>query len=613
MSYSHNQKIIFWERTEDYLRSTEITLDGHPLSIEDTARVSNAYVLWALVAQDLLGYTRHTSDKSLRSWVMTLASLDLSEVMSTCKQVLACVRCWQSHLTLPTRDSFKHYLSECGVRPGSDILRPLWPTLYEFATTYSKFAVINTILQFVTRLTLHDVDWLEDDQLDAYIAFEDRLKEQSYPWEVTTSLNRIARRLLEELPEIGRPRHGNGATSTSKRGAGRATKYALYQHTWGTYQLQLKYGLHHPLIKDEAVSGDEVVTRVTFVPKGIDKKRIVSAEPITNMYYQQALASQLDAMFRYDKRWNVDLHDQTHNQRLAMKGSATLHYATIDLSSASDSVTLTLIKEIFEGTGVLNDWLRCRTRFGVLPDDQKIPLEKFAPMGSALCFPVQCMVFSLIVQLANEMNHVDTYFRVYGDDIVVHESIFDTVIQLLQALHFDVNLDKTFGPQSQFTESCGIECYQGVDVTPVRLPRSYDIVKILEGTSSPGRVEGGIGFCNTLFENGLFSARAYVLHRMLEVIPNLPFSDALDIGIRTHDASNYRCKTRYNRDLQRVEHKACVPVTTYSNVPDDVRYQLMLEEYSNSTRTRLIDPLDRIELMAGDSRTHLRDRWVWLG
>lgn len=613
MSYSHNQKIIFWERTEDYLRSTEITMDSHRLSKDDTARVANAYVMWALCTQDLLGNTRLTSDKALYNWVVNLASYDLSEVMSTCKQTLTCVRNWQSHTVIPGKDSFKHYLSECGVQPGSDILRPLWHTLYEFSTTFSGFGIINTFLQFILRLTLTDVDWILEQNLNDYVSFEDTLKNQVYDPAIIHELNVIAHERFLMYEDAGSPSHGNGATSTTKRGAGIATKFSRYQETWGTYQLSLRFDTSHPLIKGSPVSGDEVATQIIFVPKGIDKKRVVSTEPICNMYYQHLFADSLDCMFQRDRRWNICLHDQTFNQRLAMEGSSTMDYATIDLSSASDSVTLSLVKGVFAGIPALNSWLRCRTRYGVLPTGEKILLEKFSPMGSALCFPIECMVFSLIVQLANKLNHVNTYFRVYGDDIVVHRSIYTTVIRLLKSLHFSVNDDKTFGPYSQFTESCGIECYRGEDVTPFRLPRFYDIIGIEKGKASPDRVAGGIDLCNRLREYGLYSCRQYLLQRMLKIIPNLPFSDSLEFGINTDEASNYRSKMRYNAALQRIEHKVCVPVVSEKTVPDDIRYVLLLERYACSTRSQLQDPSDRIDLMVGDSRTHLRNKWVWLG
>ena len=613
MSISHNQKIIFWERTEDLLRSTEITMGEHRLSNDDVARVANAYVMWALTVQDLLGNTRLTSDKALKSWVVALASYDLMDVMSACKQTLACVRNWQSHMVIAGKDSFKHYLGENGVQPGSDILRPIWPTLYRFAETFAGFGVINTFLQFITRLTLHDIDWVLEDNLQTYIEFEDTLHSQVYPEDVILELNEIARERFARYEQIGRPRHGNGATSTTKRGSGIATKYKKFINTWGTYQLSLRYDASHPLIGGATVSGNELDTQVIFVPKGIDKKRIVSTEPICNMYYQHMFAEDIDCMFRKDRAWNVDLHDQTHNQDLALLGSKTMEYATIDLSSASDSVTKTLVKGVFAGIPALNDWLRCRTRYGILPNGARIHLEKFSPMGSALCFPIECMVFSLICQLANRRNHVNTYFRVYGDDMIVHKSIYKTVVQLLQELHFSMNDDKSFGPYSQFTESCGIECYSGVDVTPLRIPRQYDCVKLQLGRKSPDRVMGAVDFCNRLQEHSLYSCRAYLLHRMLEVIPNLPFSDSLEFGIRTPDANNYRAKSRYNKDLQRIEHKVCTLVCSESHVPDDIRYQLLLERYATTTRSQLLGPLDRIDLMVGDSRTCLRDKWMWLG
>lgn len=613
MSYSHNQKIIFWERTEDTLRSTEVTMDSRRLSNDDVARVANAYVLWALCTQDLLGNTRYTSDKALKSWVENLAKFDLSVVMSVCKQTLACVRNWQSHVVIPGRDSFKHYLSEMGVQPGSEILRPFWSAIYKYSETFAGFGIINTLLQFITRLTLTDVDWITDENLQEYVLFEDKLAHQSYPPDILTELNLIARERFLNYKEIGRPGHGNGATSATQRGAGKATKFTKFVNTWGTYQLQLKYDTQHPLIGDVIVSGNELDTRVIPVPKGIDKKRIVSPEPICNMYYQHMFAENIDYMFRQDPAWCVDLHDQTHNQVLAMRGSETMDYATIDLSAASDSVTLTLVKGIFDGIPALNDWLRCRTRYGILPSGTRIHLEKFSPMGSSLCFPIECMVFSLIVQLANRRNHVNRYFRVYGDDIVVHRDIFNTVIQLLEELHFTVNNDKTFGPYSQFTESCGIECYNGVDVTPFRLPRAYDITKVRKGTASPDRVIGAIDLCNRMHEYGLYTCRSYLLHEMLEVIPSLPFSDSYEFGIYSANPDNYRAKYRYNRDLQRIEHKVCVPVVKEKKVPDDIRYQLLLEQYALTTRSQLHDPSDRIDLMVGDSRIHLRERWMWLG
>ena len=87
--------------------------------------------------------------------------------------------------------------------------------------------------------------------------------------------------------------------------------------------------------------------------------------------------------------------------------------------------------------------------------NHEIRLKKFAPMGSALCFPIECIIFGSIVRLANREKGVNTEFRVYGDDLVVDDRIFLKVIELLEVFGFRVNVDKTFFPYHPFKESCG--------------------------------------------------------------------------------------------------------------------------------------------------------------
>jgi hypothetical protein len=112
-----------------------------------------------------------------------------------------------------------------------------------------------------------------------------------------------------------------------------------------------------------------------------------------------------------------------------------------------------------------------------------IPLSKFASMGSALCFPIEAMVFTTIIFLALERK-ANTRFtrrdilsfrgqvRVYGDDIVVPVDCVDSVITLLEAFGLKVNRDKSFW-NGKFRESCGGDYYDGEWVTPVRVRRFF--------------------------------------------------------------------------------------------------------------------------------------------
>lgn len=185
----------------------------------------------------------------------------------------------------------------------------------------------------------------------------------------------------------------------------------------------------------------------------------------------------------------VGFTDQAPNQRLACVGSVTGDLATLDLSEASDRVSFQHVQDLFANFPHLM-WAvdATRSRKAETSDGRIIDLRKFASMGSALCFPVEEMVFLTIVFLAieQELGHrlsrsaIKAYagqVRVYGDDIVVPARHVNSVILALESFGFRVNKDKSFW-NGKFRESCGKEYYAGVDVSIARfrrvLPTSRD-------------------------------------------------------------------------------------------------------------------------------------------
>jgi hypothetical protein len=128
-------------------------------------------------------------------------------------------------------------------------------------------------------------------------------------------------------------------------------------------------------------------------------------------------------------------------------------------------------------------------------------------MGSALCFPIEAMVFTTIVFAAiayecrTPVNRrlimsMRGKVRVYGDDIVVPVEYVSRVIQFLELFGLKVNKGKSFW-NGKFRESCGGDYYDGEWVTPVRLrnelPRSLADVD---------EVVGLVAFRNLLYWNG---------------------------------------------------------------------------------------------------------------
>lgn len=227
---------------------------------------------------------------------------------------------------------------------------------------------------------------------------------------------------------------------------------------------QERYG-NDPCEWVEVVPG----SRYTTVPKTAKTNRGICVEPEMNMFFQLGIGA---IIRRKLKRVRIDLDDQTINQNLARIGSATGSLATIDLKSASDSIALSLVETLMP-----RDWydaltlIRCEHTLinGVLHR-----LEKISSMGNGYTFELESLLFWAISSSVIEVEGCsDTRLGVYGDDIVVHNSVSERLIGVLSNFGFETNIEKTFvrGP---FRESCGKHYFYGSDVSPFSITKQVD-------------------------------------------------------------------------------------------------------------------------------------------
>lgn len=208
--------------------------------------------------------------------------------------------------------------------------------------------------------------------------------------------------------------------------------------------------------------------RVSTVPKNSKTDRVIAFEPDMNMALQLAVGHHFRKSL---KKVGLDLNDQTINQELAREGSITGLLATIDLSSASDSISYRLVMDLlpFEWFNILD---KLRAVRGVLPDGETVVWEKFSSMGNGFTFELETLLFaSLCIGVSKQAGvplssaKINRNFSVYGDDIIVPVSIADNLIEALRCVGFSTNTEKTFttGP---FRESCGAHFYRGTCVKP---------------------------------------------------------------------------------------------------------------------------------------------------
>jgi hypothetical protein len=242
----------------------------------------------------------------------------------------------------------------------------------------------------------------------------------------------------------------------------------FFDPVWSRSEAHREKTFGHNIVKN---------SRLSFVPKDAKISRTICTEPVLNMLFQKGIASCLERELH--KSLGIDFSVQPiKNQTLCRIGSVNGKYGTIDLSSASDSMSLSLVREFFPADVV--KWLeRTRCPSTVLPDGKIVDLHMVSSMGNAFTFPLQTLFFSALVFGAYRVHNVPLVrsegkwvgnFSVFGDDIIVLQRCYNTVVRLLEICGFTVNKDKSFN-QGLFRESCGHDYYCGYNVRGVYIKK----------------------------------------------------------------------------------------------------------------------------------------------
>ena len=208
----------------------------------------------------------------------------------------------------------------------------------------------------------------------------------------------------------------------------------------------------------EIVEGSSVTT----VPKDARSDRVIAIEPLWNMFFQKGIGGMIRERL---KTTGLDLNNgQPVNQELARAGSVDGRLATIDLSSASDTICHRLV-ELLLPEDWYNAMMVVRSPTSLMPDGKRVVLRKFSSMGNGFTFELESLIFWSLVRAVYSSGRPGLDVTVYGDDIVAPVDQIEVLVSLLSELGFTTNKEKSFtsGP---FRESCGMHYFLGRDVTP---------------------------------------------------------------------------------------------------------------------------------------------------
>jgi hypothetical protein len=308
-------------------------------------------------------------------------------------------------------------------------------------------------------------------------------------------------------------RHGPGAVA-EKTGKG-FDKFS-FQNWSAKLESYYPYSMYGRMPNDTRLTprNHEVPSRVITVPKTAKGPRIIAAEPSEHMFTQNLLADWFTEKMHEHFGSYIDIFDQTKSQRLVIQASRSKALATIDLSSASDRLSLWVVERIFRGNpSILKAIHASRTRWIKTPCGETLITKKFASQGTALTFPVQTFVFLMIVLAScmdeNEdprsvLKRMKGKVRVYGDDIIVPTDRYVDTVELLTALQLKVNEEKSFS-SGNFRESCGMDAFKGYDVTPIKPKTTV--------SDNPASCQAVIDTLNNLFYKGYWNAQLHLKRR----------------------------------------------------------------------------------------------------
>lgn len=303
---------------------------------------------------------------------------------------------------------------------------------------------------------------------------------------------------------------------------------------------------------------DELPVRIVTVPKTQTTPRIIAIEPSAMQFAQQGLKSAI-----YEKiegspmRGILGFVDQTRNQELARKGSIDGSLATLDLSEASDRVHNFLVLRMLKNHPHLSEFVQATRSFRAeLPSGEVIPLTKFASMGSALTFPIETVIFTIISMMAMwragyrriPVRRLVGRISTYGDDIIVPTGIASDTVSLLEHFGFKINSRKSF-MEGYFRESCGAEFFRGHDVSIVRQRREFPVTR-----HDAEEIASLLAFRNLLYKRGMWSVVRELDLLLSRFIDHVPSRSADDVYL---SRTTYLplLSGRYNTDLQREEYR----------------------------------------------------------
>jgi hypothetical protein len=140
--------------------------------------------------------------------------------------------------------------------------------------------------------------------------------------------------------------------------------------------------------------------------------------------------------------------------------------------------------------------------------------------------------------------------RVFGDDIIIPARAVGDLFYILSDLGLMVNKGKSFH-KGLFREACGMDAFNGVDVTPAKIRKLYQ-------PSNPETLVSVVECANNLHKKFMWRTADALLKTVPEAeLKLLPVSRRVvgSVTLFTYSDAPFKARKRWNRDLHKWEYR----------------------------------------------------------
>lgn len=400
----------------------------------------------------------------------------------------------------------------------SPVLEPVLPAIERYAIDrdVDAFKVVHHYLAFLYKAPTGNPA-LEDQALADYCKVEDNMLDE-FPEDDIRALQEVLSEWCSSHEAMGLPNFGPGSTADAGPSLERKQEMLKEDELLRSFLPELC-----ALFTDKDCSIADRISKTIFVPKTALSLRTISMEPAYLSFWQTPVEKRLRHILATSCAHCCDLTKQEESRRLALLASETQEYSTLDISAASDSISLALVEKIFPYT-LVQRLVAVRSMWTELPDGRIIRLKKYAPMGSRITFPLETLIFCAVCEVATRrmgrfLAAGRTPYWVYGDDIIVLNEYAEEVVAILERIGFRLSDTKCFR-RGCFYEACGVFALKGQDITTPCIPRNFSGLPSVgkpckKGKpAQPGQYEQAIGLCNQFLLSGMWSARKFLMEKL---------------------------------------------------------------------------------------------------